>query len=372
MTSPIKINVHLDRIRENLIKLREIAPECKCFAVLKANGYGLGAVPIYHAIEDLVDAICIAIPEEAKALIDGGCKKPILCFGYFPKSFWSYYLDQKIRPAISSIEQAREMNAYAKERNDYFCVHLAFDTGHSRLGFMWNDPLLKEKLEEIMQMKHIKVKGSYSHLACAEERENPLTSLQIERFQKILSIEEIDFGIRHLANDPGYVLYPESRLDGFRTGVCLHGIYPSPEIKPLFPFPLKLALSWETVVIHAKEIPPSTPVSYGATWVSKRTTLVATIQIGYADGYPRQLSNKGRVKIHGVLCPIIGRICMDQMMVDATGLPVKAGDKVILMDEEIDLDDMAQRANTIPCDIITSINPRIIRGYSYRQTTSSS
>lgn len=363
MSTRNKLFINLHTVQENLRKLKRIAGNRTCFAVLKADAYGLGALPVYKAIESMVDGVCIAIPEEAKALIDGGCTKPILCFGFFPEEWWDYYLENEIRVAIYSLDLARKMNAFAKERKKKFYVHIALDTGHSRVGFMWNDPDIEEKLKVIDQMENLVVEGTYTHFASADVLSSHQTEDQIARYKQVTDLPNINFGIKHLCNDAGLIAFPEARFEGFRTGTGLYGIYPTEDIENASEEHLELAISWETVVIHVKEIEEGTPVSYGATWVAPRKTKVATIQVGYADGYPRLFSNQGKVKINGVLCPIIGRVCMDQSMVDVTGLDVEVGDKVILMDEDLDPNYFGDLAHTISYEVLTSINPRVTRVY---------
>lgn len=374
MTSRNYLTVRLPSIQNNLKNLKAFAPDQKCIAVLKANAYGLGAVAVAHALENDVDFFAVAVPEEARSLVDAGIQTPVINLGFTPREWMDYFIMQGIRPAIYTVDQAIYMNNLAQGRHCIAPIHLAFDTGHGRLGFLYDDPEFSDLVDQIASLKSLRIEGVFSHFACADEEDPEFTQLQIERFQAMCQACEakgIDLGMKHLANDAGLLLYPESHFDAYRVGICLYGEYPSSFVKNQKKVELEDVFSWIAPVSFVKRIPEGHTVSYGREWTAKRPSKIATVQCGYADGYPRLLSNRAEVLVHGRRAPIVGRICMDQMMVDVTHIPgVQRCDSVILIGksnasgEQITASDLAKIAQTINYEIMTGIQPRVTRRHS--------
>ncbi len=378
MSSRNYIEINLDTIKEDLAGLKALAPGRKIFGVMKANSYGLGAQVIAKEIEDEVDFFCVALPEEAQELIEHHVRKPILCLGYLPDEWMDYYVEFHVRPAIFTVEAAEKLNAIAKEKGTIAPVHIALDTGHTRVGFMWDDPEVFEKIGKVSRMENLHIEGMFSHFATADEEETSFMYAQRDRYLQVsngLKERGIDIGIRHLANDAGVLRAEEETLmDGVRLGISLYGESPSPYMTEFIQahksMDLKPVFQWYAAINNVKKVKAGVPVSYGGTWTTPRESIIATVQTGYADGYNRLLSNKGTIIVGGKKCPIAGRVCMDQVMVDVTDVPdVKIGDQVILLGKdpktgaEISAQEMADLCGTINYEIMTDISSRVDRRY---------
>lgn len=388
MSSRNQIIISLPKIRKNLQVLEKLTPRQKHFVVVKADAYGMGALPVARYLEKDADFFCVALPEEAKQLSDGGIHLPILCLGYFPDEWMPYYAKNEIRPAIYDLTTAVKYNDICKDLGVIGKIHLAVDTGHSRIGFAWNDASTVDAIEQIASLSHLEIEGVFSHFAVADEEDSPFTKEQLRRF---LSVTEqcrsrgISMGIRHLANDAGVLLYPESHLDGVRMGICIYGEFPSSYVareaqkKGISILPV---FGWKAAVSHVKEISKGTPVSYGGTWKAPRDSRIATIQAGYGDGYSRLFSNQGYVLLGNPLqrCPIVGRVCMDQLMVDITelwntGNRIARGDTAWLLlrkdanqlsapePDQISAEELAQWSQTIHYEVLCGISSRVDRVY---------
>lgn len=374
MSSTNKLWVDLPALRENFIRLSTLAPEAKHFGVVKGNGYGLGAVAVAKAIEADADMLCVAVPEEVQKLVEAGIAKPILCLGLLPDDWMDYFVTHGIRPTVYTVEAAEKLNALAGKHNTILPIHIKIDTGHTRIGFMWNDPDIMAHITAIAHMEHLNIEGIYSHFASADEEDRAYTEDQILRYKTVtdqLMENGVAIGIRHLSNDAGLMMYrPDAIFDAVRIGIGLYGEYPSDYVEDLKPIELLPVARWEATVNNVKDIEPGTAVSYGGTWRSEVPTTLATIQVGYADGYFRALSNRADVIINGVRCPIRGRVCMDQMMVDVTEAgEVHIGDKAILLgqdphsEERITGAELGRLAGTISYEIMTHIGQRVDREY---------
>lgn len=348
--------------------------DAKAFAVVKANSYGLGALEISKYLENDADGFCVATPEEAFELRRGGIKKQIICMGYAPEALIEDYLDMEIHPAVFTLDLAKKFDQAAKARNMVAPIQIKLDTGHTRIGFMHDDPATIDTIKEISQLPNVKIAGIFSHFACADDEDESFTFTQIQRYERVtsaLEAEGVDLGLKHLANDAGIMAYAD-RVDfqGMRLGIGIYGEYPSDYIESLHTVDLKPAFTWEVDISNVKTIPAGTGVSYGLTWVADRETRLATLANGYADGYFRALSNKAHVLINGVRCPIRGRVCMDQMMVDVTDAgEVNIGDKAYLVGQDektgqkVTPAELAKLAGTINYEILTNIGQRVDRLY---------
>lgn len=385
MTTNNQLLVDLASIEHNLSALKAKTHGQKIFAVVKADAYGLGALSIAKRLEDQVDGFCIAVPEEAMSLIEGGIKKPLLCLSYVTHEWYPTLVRYAIRPTLFDLDSARALNEEARRQGRRTPFHLGLDTGHSRIGMMWQDPDLMEKIKAICQLDHLQLEGMYSHFASADEADESYMQLQFERFQTVANqMTRLGYPvpIRHICNDAGLLRHPEFALDAVRLGIGLYGIYPSDFVKAEFPLDLAPVFCWRTEITNVKAIEPGTPVSYNHRWRAQRESRIATLQIGYADGYFRSLTNQSDVLILGHRCPQVGAVCMDQMMVDVTDLEAKRkmagqagvaiGEKAYLIgqapkspcvDPPVTADELARLIGTIPYEIMTSIAPRVSRIY---------
>lgn len=367
----VQANVDLEAIRHNIIEIRcKLNSGTKIMVIIKADAYGHGAVPVAKAIEYIgVDAYGVAIIEEAIELREAGITKPILVLGYTPKEQYHYVVANDVMQTVFQYEMAEALSYEAKRQGKIAKIHIKVDTGMSRIGF--NDTI--ESLNEIIKISklpNLKIEGLFSHFAQADEVDKSSAKKQLQRFIKfsqLLENNQIIFTTKHLSNSAGIIELPEANFDMVRCGITTYGIYPSDWVNQS-DYHLKPAMELKTHVIYLKEIEAGVGVSYGATFISKRKMKVATIPVGYADGYSRNLSNQGRVIIRGQYAPIIGRICMDQFMVDVTEIDnVQQGDIVTLLgrDQEayISVEELAELSHSFPYELVCNVGKRIPRVY---------
>jgi len=371
MTQRTEAVIRLDALAHNVSEIRKrLQPGCELMAVLKGDGYGHGISGIYATLEQCdVDCYAVAIWEEGALLRELGCKKPILILGDTCNACADKLIAYNLSQTVFSLEQAKHLNQVAAQANETMSIHLKFDTGMSRLGF----PVLESslvQLREISQMNNLRIDGAYTHFAKADEQDGLSAGVQLQKYLKMLKWLK-DMGIsvpkRHISNSPAILLRPEAQLDAVRAGDVLFALCPIDDDlwdKQNF----RQVLHWYTQVVMVKTVAAGTEVGYGGTFVTKRPTTVATIPVGFADGYSRRLSNKGFVKIRGKLAPIIGRVCMDQFMVDVTEIEgVCRGDTVTLLDDELSILWMANLIEANVDEIVCGISKRVPRVYEYKE-----
>ena len=342
----------------------------KLLGVVKANAYGHGAVPVASYLENQVDYFATATIEEAVELRENGISAPILILGYVSPSQYGDLVEYDITQTIDSYAQALALEKEAARQNRKAKAHLAVDTGMTRIGFQVTEHDADEAAK-IADLPHIELEGMFTHFSCADQEDKTYCSMQMEKYDKmtaLLAERGVTIPLRHICNSAGIMEFDDHRFEMVRSGIITYGIYPSEEVKKerldLIP-----ALSWKSHVIHVKEVGPGIGVSYGATYVTEKPmTRIATVSAGYADGYPRALSNQGCVLIHGKKAPIIGRICMDQMMVDVTDIPdVQVEDVVTLVgtdgDETITIEEIANPAARFDYEMLCDISSRVTRVY---------
>lgn len=376
--SRVYAEVDLDAIKYNLENIRaSIADGVKVTAVIKADGYGHGAVPIARIMEDIdyVWGYATATAEEAFELRDAGIKKPILVLGYtFPYAY-ARMLRGGIRPAVFRVDMLDELCERVKKyRAQGFegkmPIHIAVDTGMSRIGVRADD-FGAGFIKEAMSRDELEVEGIFTHFARADEADLTNALEREKAFSDFLDRLCKENGhkipIQHCANSASIISIPSAEMDMVRAGIILYGLWPSEEV-PRDKIQLRPALSLHSHIVYIKDVPEGTPVSYGGTFVTDRMTRIATIPVGYSDGYPRSLSNKGYVLIHGQKARILGRVCMDQFMVDITGIPeAKEGDEVILIgrdgDEVITMEELGDMSHRFNYELVCDINKRVPRIY---------
>ncbi len=366
--------IDLDAIESNLEHMKDNLQEgTQIMAVIKADGYGHGAVPIAHLLEpkDYVWGFAVATVEEAKSLRDEGIEKPILILGVVFPDQWAKVLEMDVRLTIYTEETARQISDLAGQLHMTAPVHIKLDTGMSRLGFPVNEDT-RETILRISQLPNLKIEGLYTHFAKADEADKTFTNQQLTAYLDMknqLEAEGLSVPLCHVSNSAGIIDVPEANLDLVRAGISLYGLYPSEEVNKEA-VPLQPALSLYSHVAHVKWVDAGTPVSYGGTFVTDKKTRIATIPVGYGDGYPRSLSNKGYVLIHGERAPILGRVCMDQFMVDVTDIPdVQFLDLVTLIGtdggETLRVETLSDLSGRFNYEFVCDLGKRIPREYLY-------
>ncbi len=390
--------IHMDAIRHNFEVMRNnIRKDVRMVAVIKTDGYGHGAVPIAQMLEpyEYIWGFAVAAVPEARALREAGITKPILVLGYTFSEDYVWMAQNGVRPTIFTVEMAQEFARAAATANsgtvpecqtrpsatadaeddvpachNAACcpVHLAVDTGMSRIGVAVGEAGLQTALE-IAAVDSICVEGVFTHFARADEKDKSAAKEQLQKFATFcdwLESSGVSGFLRHCSNSAGILELPEANMDLVRAGITVYGIYPSDEMDRERNC-LQPVMELKSHVVYCKTIPAGTPVSYGGTYVSEKETEVATIPVGYGDGYPRSLSNKGSVLIHGRRAPIIGRVCMDQFMVDVTGMDVQVLDEVVLMgkdgEDEITVDELGTLSGRFPYEFVCDIGKRVPRVY---------
>ena len=370
--------IDLDAVMENTAHMKaNISKETKIMAVIKTDGYGHGAVPIASELEnaDHIYGFATATAEEALILRKAGIKKPILILGYtFPYSY-ERLIEEDVRMTVFREDTLKELSEVAtklqEKGNDRTAkIHIKVDTGMSRIGVRPDGEGL-EFVKKALSEKGVEVEGIFTHFARADESDKGPAYDQLAVFTEFLFRIEKETGhripVRHCSNSAGIVEIPEANLDVVRAGIILYGLWPSDEVSQNI-IPLKPVLSLYSHVIYVKEINKGDSVSYGGTYTADGPVKVATIPVGYGDGYPRGLSGKGYVLIHGKRAPVLGRICMDQFMVDVSGIDeVKEGDLVTMVGKdganEITLEELSKLSGGFNYELACNLGKRIPRVY---------
>ncbi|MFA9377358.1 MAG: alanine racemase [Lachnotalea sp.] len=369
----IYATVNLDAIANNMQQIKaNIADKTKIIAVIKADGYGHGAVQIAHLIEDYdyIWGFAVATAEEASILNRNNIKKPILILGYVFDQHYPMLIEKEIRATVFTFEMAKEISDKATELNKKIMIHIKIDTGMSRIGFQCNDVSLMD-IKKISELPNIEIEAVFTHFAKADEFDKTSANMQLKRYHDF--VEEIEnMGIRipikHCSNSAGIIDINAANMDVVRAGIIIYGLYPSPQVNrdkvKLIP-----AMELKSQIVHVKEVEPGTGISYGWTCTTDKLTKIATVPVGYADGYPRTLSNKGWVLIRGQKAPILGRICMDQFMVDVTHIEgVMPKDEVTLIgkdgDISISVEEMGDLSGRFNYEFVCDIGKRVPRVFN--------
>jgi len=365
---PTLVEVNLDRLTRNLQAIRQKVSPSKVMAVLKANAYGHGLVEIAHHMEMLgADYLGVAVVEEGILLREQGITVPILVLGGILGNQVPHFLKHDLTITASSIEKLYQVDEVAEQMGTVARVHLKIDTGMERIGVHYYNA--EGFLETSLKCRNIQVEGVFSHFASAEDIDLSHTYKQLERFQEVLHFYEkrsLPPPVRHIANSAAILQLSESYLDMVRPGILLYGVYPSPHVQRTVT--VQPALAWKSHVVYFKVIQPGHPVGYGSTWVTDHMVRAVTVPVGYGDGYFRSMSDKAQVIIRGMRYPVVGRISMDQIVVNLEWDSAYNDDEVILIGEKdgeaITVEDLAYWAGTIPYEILTNINTRVPRIYT--------
>ena len=364
---PTRVEVDLGQLGRNLQAIRQHVGAAKVMAVVKANAYGHGLVPVAREmVKGGADSLGVALLEEAVILREAGITAPILVFGGIAETQIPIFIRNDLTLTAPSIDKLNLIDNAAAAMGVIARVHLKIDTGMERLGIHYYSA--DKLLEASLKARHVQVEGIYSHFANSDAADLTHAREQLARFHEVLSFYDkrsLPMPQRHIANSGGILQLPESHLDLVRPGIMLYGVYPSRECARTVS--IQPALTWKSHVAYFKVVLPEQPVSYGSTWKSDHPVRIVTVPVGYGDGYFRALSNKGQVLIRGQRHPIAGRVCMDQIMVNLEWGTAYYRDEVILIGKqdaaEISADDLADSAGTISYEVLTNINSRVPRIY---------
>ncbi|MCM1286313.1 MAG: alanine racemase [Acetobacter sp.] len=361
--------IDLDAIEHNIDNvLKIIGGKAKLLAVIKADAYGHGAVEVGRLLENKCDFFGVACVEEAIELKNSGITTPILILGSVSPHQFDDVVKNDFRIPVFSLDDAKALSKEAVFRNKNVPFHFCIDTGMSRIGFQATEESA-DICSEICSLPNIYAEGIFSHFATADESDLTKSVEQQKLFKSFCGMLEsrgVKIPIKHLNNSAGIMVFDEC-FDMVRSGIITYGLYPSDEVDKSL-IDIKPALEWVTHISHIKTLPPGREISYGGTYVTDEETVVATIPVGYADGYPRCLSNKGRVLVAGQYADIIGRVCMDQFMVDITGIEgVSIEDEVVLIGKQgnnfISIEEVGNAAHSFNYELACSISRRVPRVY---------
>lgn len=369
--------IHLDAVKNNIEQMeKKISDKTGILCVIKTDGYGHGAVPVASVLEseDCVAGFAVATAEEAIELRDADINKPVLVLGYtFPQDY-DELIYRNVRMTVFRRDTLKKLSEAVERLNGsgIACkalVHIKVDTGMGRIGIMPDEEGLTF-VEEAMSCKGIEVEGIFTHFARADETDKTSAVEQFEKFTEFVNRVEKTCGkvipYKHCANSAAILELPQANMDLVRAGIAMYGLWPSDEVKR--EIALQPALSLHSHIVYCKEVPPGTPISYGGTYVTDKITRVATVPVGYGDGYPRALSNIGHVLVCGKKAPILGRICMDQFMVDVSDIPEAAEGSLVTLigkdgKEEITMEQLGDLSGRFNYELSCDLGKRIPRVY---------
>ncbi len=371
--SRVYAQIDLDAITHNLEYIsRQIESHARVLAVVKCDGYGHGSVPIARAIEnmEMVGGFATATAEEAMELRQAGIRKPILILGYtFPYAY-EELIRQGVRLTVFREDTLARLETAARRVGEKAFVHVKVDTGMGRIGIQPGEENLAF-LQRIAGSEYLELEGIFTHFAKADENEMSYTQEQLKRFNSFVTLAQERLGVRipccHAANSAGIIRIEEAHLDLVRAGIILYGLYPSEDMAGEAKW-LRPALSLHSHLVYVKEVSPGQSISYGGTFTADRKMRVGTVPVGYGDGYPRSLSGRGYVLIRGRRAPILGRVCMDQFMVDLSELPqVTEGEPVVLIgrdgQDEITAGELGNLSGRFNYELMCDLSPRVPRVY---------
>lgn len=369
---PTWVEINLDNLRHNILELKKIISSAtKLCAVVKADAYGHGAVEVAkEAIACGASYLSVAFLDEAIELRKNGITTPILILGFTPENQFDKILEYDITQTVYNFKSGAMLSDCALKQNKKAKVHIKVDTGMNRIGFC-PEACTTAEFRELFSLRGLEIEGIFTHFARADERDRHFTNEQFQIFTGIVkAIEEAGYKIpiKHVANSAGVLQYPETHLDMVRPGIILYGLYPSDEIDKNL-ISLKPVMSFKTRVSNVKVLPKGKPISYGGTYITQRQSIIATLPVGYADGYSRLLSSRAQVLINGQRAPVVGRVCMDQCMVDVTDIQggVSIGDEAVLLgadgNNRISAEEIAELMGTINYEVVCGISKRVPRVY---------
>lgn len=365
--------VDLDAVCYNMEQMHSnLSRDTKIIGVIKTDGYGHGAIPIGRELEymDYVFGYAVATAEEAVILRKAGLQKPVLILGYTFPYCYEELIRREIRPAVFKEDTIEELAACAARVGKHAKVHVKVDTGMTRVGIRPDESGIRF-IDKILRTEGVDLEGVFTHFARADETDKTPAREQLRRMQDFMMRVERNLGfhipVKHCSNSAGIVELPEANMDVVRAGITLYGLWPSQEVSRDI-ICLNPVLSLKSQIVFIKEVEAGVPVSYGGTYVTPKSMRIATIPVGYGDGYPRGLSNKGFVLIRGRKAPILGRVCMDQFMVSVDEIPeAKEGDEVTLIgtdgDQQITMEELGELSGRFNYELACDLGRRIPRVY---------
>jgi alanine racemase len=371
-----RIRVSIDAIAHNARALRDLVAPAKAAFVVKSNAYGHGIVEVARAVEPFANRLCVYSLEEAAVLRDSGITRPVFVMGPLESAHLDEARARNVEIALwDTGSYLRAVVESARRRSTRAPVHVKINTGTTRLGLEPQDA--PDAIEDYARLAEVELTGVFSHLAAAEELDSPFTLGQLATFERTLEAVEPTLQskgarpLRHIAASAAAMLWPQTRLDMVRIGIALYGLWPSPQTRTAMNgarFDLQPALSLHSTLTVVRNVEAGTPIGYGGSYHAPKRTRIGVIPLGYADGIPRLLSNRGAFLISGRRCPIVGRVCMNMTMVDLGGAPqAKPGDEVTLLgrqgDAEVSADDWGDWAETINYEIVTRLPAELPRVY---------
>lgn len=367
---PVWAEINVDNLEFNMRGIKKLSKSNEIFGVVKADAYGHGAVDVAAVLlENGVTRLSVAVVSEAVELRRAGIECPIMILGYTPLSLADEILKYDIEQTVFSYEYALKLSSIAEKRHIKVKIHIALDTGMGRIGFLPDGKSI-EDVYKISRLPNIEIEGLFSHFSTADEENKEYTYRQFEifnSFYKKLEEKGISVRIRHIANSAAIMELPNTHLDGVRPGIILYGYYPSGEVDKSR-LELKPVMTLKTNIVHIKTLKKGEYISYGRKFTCEKDSIIATLPVGYADGYTRLMFGKAKVIINDKFAPVVGRICMDQCMVDISHIPeAKVGDEVILMGQSLnckfDADDIAKNIDTINYEVVCMVSKRVPRVY---------
>lgn len=365
---PVWAEINLDNYTHNIKEIQKRYPKVKIMAVVKADGYGHGALQVAQAgILGGAERLAIAIVAEGIELRKAGFTVPIQVLGGTLENQLEQVVDYDLIQTVFDFEIPKALSKIAQKKGKQVKVHLKVDTGMGRLGVLPEQAA--ELAAKIITLPHVDLEGVMTHLATADEEDKSYTEVQIKRYRQVLNDlfeRGVNIPIKHVANSAAIIDLPDLRFDLVRPGVMAYGLWPSQEVKP--DLDLKSVMSWKARIVHLKELPRGSSISYGRTFVTEKRSKIATLPLGYADGYSRSLSNKGQVLIKGQRAKLVGRVCMDQIMIDVSHISdISIGEEVVLLgsqgNERISAEEIASWIGTINYEIVCLVNRRVPRYY---------
>ncbi|NLV88392.1 MAG: alanine racemase [Tissierellia bacterium] len=370
-TRPVWAEINLDNLAHNIREVRRLTrKDALVTAVVKANGYGHGSIEIAQTfLDNGADRLAVAVLTEAIELRRAGFKVPILVLGYTPTTLFEKVIQYDISQTIYNYDDAKILSEKAVKLNKEVAVHIKIDSGMGRIGFLSNDEAIEEILR-ISKLPNLYLEGIFTHFAKADEVDKSHAMTQFKKFTSVvdkLKERGLDIPIKHASNSAAIIDLPDFNLNMVRAGIMIYGLKPSDDVK-LDRVDLKPAMTLKARISHLKTVPRGTGISYGQIFVTERESKIATIPIGYADGFTRLLTEKAEVYINGKRAKIVGKICMDQCMIDVTDIEdVKIGDEVILFGYGKEgyphVDEVAEKLGTINYEIVCMVGRRVPRVY---------
>jgi alanine racemase len=370
------IHISLDAVRNNARALRDLVAPARASFVVKSNAYGHGLIEIAQAVEPFADRLCVYSIDEAIELRDAGIMRSIFVMGPIESADLQEAVARKFEIALwDTGAYLRSLCEAARSGNDRAAVHVKVNTGVARLGLEPADAA--DAIEDYARLPEVNIAGIFSHLAAAEEVDSPFTMEQLDKFERATRgtdalLESRGMRpVRHIAASAAAMLWPQTRLDMVRIGIALYGLWPSPQTRIAMNganFELKPALSFETRLVTVRTVEAGTPIGYGCSYHAPKRTRIGVVPLGYADGIPRLLSNRGAFVVAGARCPVVGRVCMNMTLIDLAAAPAaKPGDAVTLIGPEgnasVTADDWAQWADTINYEIVARLPAELRREY---------